>query len=127
MMHSAGPCVHRRSVAIRLASILLAAFQVVGPGLVAWADGRLEAEARANPATSHIESKTTKHCPRVHADDCALCQYLSATSGRPATAPVSLAALAVAARPLASQSARVPRRSTATLPPSRAPPPALVA
>jgi hypothetical protein len=121
MMAGTDVRVRRRSATLRIASILFAAVQMLTPGVAAWADGLLEAEARANPAISHVESKTTPHCPRVHADDCALCQYLATASGRPSAA-ASFTALGALVRPVASLAVRVPRRATVTLPPSRAPP-----
>jgi len=60
----------RRAVA--LAGIAL---QLALPAAATVADARLEAEsARAH---AHVESHATAACPRLHPDNCPVCQYLS--------------------------------------------------
>jgi hypothetical protein len=102
-------------------AVLVALVQLLGPAAAGLADAQLETAANTPNAASHIESHGRPECARVHADDCALCQYLTTASDRPpatATAPVAMQAArpAVAVR-LGSAAGRLDAR-----PRSRAPP-----
>jgi len=97
----------------------MAVLQLGLSGAAALADAQLDA-AGAH-AKAHIESHTTSACARIHAPDCALCQFLTApvTPGRPN--PFRFARAADRAFDLAAPAA--PPRSFARLhPPPRAPP-----
>ncbi len=71
------------SPALQACWLIIAVLQLVLPGAAALADAQLDA-AGAH-AKAHIESHTTSACARIHAPDCALCQFLTApvTPGRP--------------------------------------------
>jgi hypothetical protein len=66
----------RRSRLARVVWLVGAALQLVLPGATAWADARLEQDARSPRGASHIEAHQTPQCARAHAPDCALCQHL---------------------------------------------------
>ena len=107
------------SPALQACWLIIAVLQLVLPGAAALADAQLDA-AGAH-AKAHIESHTTSACARIHAPDCALCQFLTApvTPGRPN--PFRFARAADRAYDLAAPPA--PSRSFARLhPPPRAPP-----
>ena len=107
------------SPALQACWLIIAVLQLVLPGAAALADAQLDA-AGAH-AKAHIESHTTSACARIHAPDCALCQFLTApvTPGRPN--PFRFARAADRAYDLAAPPA--PPRSFARLhPPPRAPP-----
>ena len=78
----------------RFVTVVLAALQLLLPGLASLADARAEREGRSPGATAHLEPVGGEHCPAIHADDCALCQFLTAARDRaprgPAVAVASL-------------------------------------
>ena len=67
--------------------------QLLLPTVVSIADARLERDALSTRAVSHVESKTSKDCPRAHKADCALCQHLTAPFAKSAKSalPISVA------------------------------------
>lgn len=66
---------NRLTRASRMIALLTLALQVTMPGAAAVADARLEAASER--ATPHFESHATTACVVLHADNCALCQFLS--------------------------------------------------
>ena len=61
---------------VRRLWILAGALQLVMPGTATLADSLLYAETAHTYPHVHVPGKTG--CPRVHADDCALCRVISA-------------------------------------------------
>jgi hypothetical protein len=111
----------RRSPLARAFWLLAALLQLTLPGATAWADARLEREARSPRSASHIEAHHSADCPRTHPPDCGLCQHLATLFIR-ATPPRFEAASPRqhAPRPAASQRAARPAPFALAL--SRAPP-----
>src|SRR6185312_4695061 len=72
-----------RSLKLRALAFVLALVQVVTPGLAALADAELQAASNSPAAAAHVESHGRPQCPRVHTDDCILCQYLTTNRCRP--------------------------------------------
>ncbi|GAC1685398.1 MAG: hypothetical protein NVS9B3_03680 [Gemmatimonadaceae bacterium] len=62
---------------------VLAVVQMVGPGVVSMADAATDAGALSRWPVAHVESHRTATCARVHADDCALCRYLTGSGASP--------------------------------------------
>ena len=62
---------------------LTALLQIVLPPFLTVVDAQLERDAGSARALSHVESKTGKDCPPVHALDCALCQHLASRLAKP--------------------------------------------
>ena len=60
--------------------------QLLLPTVVSIADARLERDAMAARAYSHVEANTGQDCARAHKADCALCQHLT-TPGTKASKP----------------------------------------
>jgi hypothetical protein len=76
-----------RPLRTRLLALGVALVQLLGPAAATIADAQLEAGAKGPQAASHIESHRRPECARVHADDCALCQYLTTGANEPAPPP----------------------------------------
>ena len=68
----------RASGLTRALRFLTLVLQLMLPTVVSAADAHLERDAFNARSFSHVESHTTKSCPRVHKADCALCQHLTA-------------------------------------------------
>lgn len=107
--------------AMRLLAICLAALQVILPGAVSIADARLDAETLAVSTRGHVESQSSTDCPRVHALDCALCQFLSSARGEPAPGEQLVAADRETTNEMRGDRDRA-ASNVASLPPSRGPP-----
>ncbi len=105
----------------RTLALCLAVLQLAVPMSVAWADARIEAEARVGAPGAHVESHPTNNCARLHAADCALCRFLSTPSGRSRVMSPELNPGAPAALALPEHAAGHPARAT-WLPNPRGPP-----
>ena len=84
----------RRSTGlIRAFSRVTLLLQLLLPTVVSIADARLERDALSARAVSHVESKTSKDCPRAHKADCALCQHLTSPFAKSAKSalPITVA------------------------------------
>ena len=109
----------RRSSLVRLLAVLGAVLQLGAGPTAASAEGQIA--QKTGLAQAHVESERSSTCIAVHADDCALCQFLSAVSVTPAPT-ASLVAVASAIGALSAPivlGAGVTGRGE---PPSRAPP-----
>ena len=73
-----------RKVQLRFLALVVALVQLIGPAAASLADAQLEAAGNRPNAASHIEAHGRPECARVHAGDCALCQYLATAFGQPA-------------------------------------------
>ena len=62
--------------------------QLLLPTGVSIADARIERDATSARAVSHVESKTSKDCPRAHKADCALCQHVTTPFAKATKPPV---------------------------------------
>jgi hypothetical protein len=111
----------RRSRLARVVWLVGAVLQLVLPGATAWADARLEQDARSSRGASHIEAHHTPQCARAHAPDCALCQHLVSPIVRVAPARFALAPTRTHVVPPAVRH-RLARSAPFALPLSRAPP-----
>lgn len=103
----------------RLVVLLGAVLRVLSVPAAALAEGAVA--GRTGLAVAHVEAERSSSCVAVHADDCALCQVLSAvgvSSVPAAPAPVAVRAPQL---PTADQ-ARAHVAPGAAGPPSRAPP-----
>ncbi|GAC1650119.1 MAG: hypothetical protein NVS4B3_08430 [Gemmatimonadaceae bacterium] len=60
---------------------------MVGPGVVSIADAATDARATSGWPATHVESHRTASCAPVHADDCALCRYLTGSGASPEREP----------------------------------------
>jgi hypothetical protein len=114
--------VRLRKVQLRLLALVVALVQLIGPAAASLADAQLEAAGNRPNAASHIEAHGRPECARVHADDCALCQYLATAFDQPAP-PASGAPLSLAATrpPVAELLGHAPA-ALGALPHSRGPP-----
>jgi hypothetical protein len=116
------PLVRLRRLHLRLLALVVALVQLSGPAAASLADAQLEAAGNGPHAASHIEAHGRPECARVHADDCALCQYLATALGQPAppaaAAPISLAAI----RPPVAELLGYAPTALGALPYSRGPP-----
>jgi hypothetical protein len=110
-----------RPLRLRLLAFVVALVQLAGPAMAAIADAQLQAESVGPQAASHIESHRRPECAHVHADDCALCQYLSGGAGQP-SAPALPVVAAVVGAPRAVQVLGVTPTTFAAIPRTRAPP-----
>ena len=82
----------RRSVTWRGFALLWAVLQFALPGVALHADARLERASLESPG-SHVESGSSRACPPVHRDECALCNLVSRSAeAAPATAGPPIAA-----------------------------------
>lgn len=106
---------------MRLLGICLAALQLMLPGAVSIADARFDAQALAVSTRGHVESQSSTDCPRVHALDCALCQFLSSARGEPAAGEQRVTADRGTTKDSPGDSDRA-SSGVAVLPPSRGPP-----
>ncbi len=68
----------RRFAFVRLLAVLGAVLQVGGAPAAALAEGQIA--HRTGLAQAHVESERSSGCVAVHADGCALCQFLSTVS-----------------------------------------------
>jgi hypothetical protein len=116
------PIVRLRKLHWRLLALIVALVQLTGPAAASLADAQLEAASNGPHAVSHIEAHGRPECARVHADDCALCQYLATAYGQPAppaaVAPISLSAI----RPPVAELLGYAPTALGALPYSRGPP-----
>jgi len=116
------PFVRLRKLHLRLLALVVALVQLTGPAAASLADAQLEAASNGPHAVSHVEAHGRPECARVHADDCALCQYLATAFGQPvppaAAAPISLAAI----RPPVAELLGYAPTALGALPYSRGPP-----
>jgi hypothetical protein len=116
------PIVRLRKLHWRLLALIVALVQLTGPAAASLADAQLEAASNGPHAVSHIEAHGRPECARVHADDCALCQYLATAFGQPAppaaVAPISLSAI----RPPVAELLGYAPTALGALPYSRGPP-----
>jgi hypothetical protein len=114
--------VRLRKLHLRLLALVVALVQLTGPAAASLADAQLEAAGNRPNAASHIEAHGRPECARVHADDCALCQYLATAFGQPTPAapgaPLSLAAI----RPPVAELLGYAPAALGALPYSRGPP-----
>ena len=79
----------RRSIASRWLILVLSTVQLALPGVAAWADATLERESAARGVvTSHVESRTSDECARIHPVECALCQATCASFARADAQPL---------------------------------------
>jgi hypothetical protein len=67
----------RRPPGVRIFWLVCAALQFTLPGLVALADGELQASSAPRAGIAHLESHSTAACGYGHPQDCPLCQFLS--------------------------------------------------
>ena len=79
----------RSRASFRVVTVLFATLQLLLPGLASFADARAERESLSPGAVAHLESAGGHHCPAVHADDCVLCQFLTAPRFGAGRGPVS--------------------------------------
>lgn len=110
---------NRLTRASRMIALLTLALQVTMPGAAAVADARLEAASER--ATPHFESHATTACVVLHADNCALCQFLSTAQPLADRQVVSLPDAPPRVAPAPESTIRLTRAGTRT-PPARAPP-----
>jgi hypothetical protein len=110
-----------RPLRLRLLALAVALVQLLGPAASSLADAKLEAGSLAPQAASHIESHRRPECARVHPDDCALCQYLSAGGSEPAAPAIPAPAIAAGAPAPAAADTPAPTWVDG-LPRTRAPP-----
>jgi hypothetical protein len=115
------PPMSARPLRLRLLAVLVALVQLVGPATAAIADAQLQAESVGPQAASHIESHRRPECAHVHADDCFLCQYLSAGAGQPSTPALPVVAAVVGA-PYTVRVVAATATTFAAIPRPRAPP-----
>jgi len=112
------PSMRKRSMWVRTPLVLLALLQFSVPAAAAWADALVGEQS--GPA--HIESHSTKACPRVHPADCAFHRFLATPLARTQATVLRIReGQGIRWTPRAFD-----RSSTAadlTLPDSRAPPP----
>ena len=106
---------------MRLLAACLAALQIALPGAISVADARGEAQSLVAATRVHVESQSSTACPRIHALDCALCQFLSSARGEPPAGDPLVAARRDHLGVTHAESDRA-ASITASLPPSRAPP-----
>jgi len=109
----------RTSRIARLIAILTLALQVTMPGAAAIADARLEAAGER--ATPHFESHATAACVVLHADNCALCRFLSTAQPLANRQVMSLPDAAPRVAPGPESTVRLTRAGPRS-PPARAPP-----
>jgi hypothetical protein len=74
-----------RSRHLRLGWLIAAVLQFLLPAFASVADARAEAES-ARTSRVHVEAPGTPGCPRIHPNDCVVCQLL-ATAATPSTGP----------------------------------------
>jgi hypothetical protein len=110
-----------RPLRLRLLAFVVALVQLLGPAAASLADATVEAASVGPQAASHIESHRRPECARVHPDDCALCQYLSA-GGREPAAPAIPVPAAIARTPAPVRAVTPAPSWVAALPRTRAPP-----
>jgi hypothetical protein len=102
-----------------MVALLTLALQITMPGAAAVADARLEAASER--ATPHFESHATTACAVLHADNCALCQFLSTSQPLATRQVVPLPDAAPQMAPAPERAVRLTRAGPRT-PPARAPP-----
>lgn len=109
----------RRFAFVRLFAVLGAVLQVGAAPVAACAEGQFA--QKTGLAQAHVEAERSSTCVAVHADDCALCQFLSAVSVTPAPAAALVAVASALGHPSAPivLDAGIAGRGE---PPSRAPP-----
>ncbi|HEY9229496.1 MAG TPA: hypothetical protein VIP11_22795 [Gemmatimonadaceae bacterium] len=104
----------------RVFALIWGVLQFALPFAVLLADASTTRGANTGPAT-HVEASTTPNCPPAHADECALCRFLSNNS-----APIARAELVPVSRPALvgpiATSAQLIAAAGHRLPESRAPP-----
>jgi hypothetical protein len=115
------PIVRLRRLHVRFLAFVIALVQLAGPGAAALADAQLEAAGNQPNAASHIESHGRPECARVHADDCALCQYLATALDQP-PAPAAAPLPSVGVRPHVAELIGHAPAALGALPRSRGPP-----
>jgi hypothetical protein len=103
----------------RMIAVLTLALQITMPGAAAVADARLEAASER--ATPHFESHPTAACVVLHADNCALCRFLSTAQPLANRQVMVLPDVAPQVAPAPEHSIRLTRSGPRT-PPARAPP-----
>lgn len=103
----------------RLVVLLGAVLQVLSVPAAALAEGAVA--GRTGLAVAHVEAERSSSCVAVHADDCDLCQVLSAVGEVTAGAAPAPVAARAPQLPTADQ-ARAHAAPGAVGPPSRAPP-----
>ncbi|MBI3792389.1 MAG: hypothetical protein HY275_16120 [Gemmatimonadetes bacterium] len=113
------PLTARRSRLIRLLAVVGALLQMLAGPAAAWAEGQVA--SRTGLAQAHVEAERSSTCVAVHADDCALCQMMSAVSA-PATPSASLVAVQVAQVAPRELRIAIAGGTRSGEPPSRAPP-----
>jgi hypothetical protein len=109
----------RRTPLVRFLALLWATLQLASPAVGAVADGRAVSGGAAD-LTAHVEATTTSACPVVHAPDCAVCRYLSASAAEPVPEPVQRVVERAAQCPETLRNSA--RASAHVLPDGRAPP-----